>query len=228
MFLELNDTGMTDGFSISVGEYIYRQIFERLEYPAIFEPDGIVVDIGGHIGLFTLFASQYVKTGKIYTYEPSPFNYKKLINHIEKNSIENVITKNIAVTGDGKDVTLFLSQDTGANSIYKKCAHEYFIPNTEIDNINVKSTTLSEILKNVGGKISYLKLDCEGAEYTILESISNEEFSNIDKIILEYHPVDGKSVKNLENLLLNNNYDVKITGDANYGMMYAIRKKDTY
>ena len=41
--------------------------------------DDIVIDVGAHIGLFALFASQYCKSGKIYCFEPVKENYDLLL-----------------------------------------------------------------------------------------------------------------------------------------------------
>jgi FkbM family methyltransferase len=219
MILNLEGTGAnSEG---SVGEYIYKQIFVNGEYPNTFQADDTVVDIGGHVGLFALYASQYVPNGRVYSFEPSPYNYERFQEHMEKNNITNVEVSRCAVTGSTADTTLYLSQDTGANSIYKKCAHEYFQPHQTKQDVVVESTTLSRILEKVG-YISYLKIDCEGAEYDILESLTPQEFSKIKQIVLEWHPVDGKSVRGLMDLLEKNGFRTRATGDR-YGILFADR-----
>jgi FkbM family methyltransferase len=220
MIFNLEDTGATTGGS--VGEYIYNQIFVKGEYPDTFTPDDVVVDIGGHIGLFAMYASTRIPNGHVYSYEPSPFNYKRFVEHMEKNNIKNVSVLPCAVTGGHVDTTLYLSQDTGANSIYQKCAHEYFQPNPTTKSCTVSSTTLSDIIEKVGGYISYLKIDCEGAEYDILESITPDEFLKIKQVVLEWHPVDGKSIQALASLLESNGYSVTTEGGS-YGILIARR-----
>lgn len=57
--------------------------------------------------------------------------------------------------------------------------------------INVPSDTLEDLLKR--HKITYvdiLKMDCEGAEYAIMDSISEKTAQRIGRIIVEYHYVD--------------------------------------
>ena len=44
----------------------------------------LVIDIGSHIGLFTLFSSQFCKNGKILCYEPVKENYDLLSCNIRK------------------------------------------------------------------------------------------------------------------------------------------------
>ena len=43
----------------------------------------IIIDIGGHIGLFALYSSQFCKSGKIYCFEPIKENFDMLKSNIE-------------------------------------------------------------------------------------------------------------------------------------------------
>ena len=38
--------------------------------------DGPIIDIGAHIGLFSLYVSQFYKNSKIFCYEPNKENYR--------------------------------------------------------------------------------------------------------------------------------------------------------
>jgi tRNA1(Val) A37 N6-methylase TrmN6 len=50
----------------------------------------VIVDIGAHIGIFTIYASQFCNNGKIYSFEPVKENYDLLLNNIELNRLEQV------------------------------------------------------------------------------------------------------------------------------------------
>ena len=63
----------------------------------------IIIDIGAHIGLFCLYASQYCKSGKIYCYEPIKGNYDMLIENLEMNKIKNIIPFNYAVSKENSN-----------------------------------------------------------------------------------------------------------------------------
>ena len=89
--------------------------------------------------------------------------------------------------------------------------------------IKVKSIKLSDFIKKEQiNKIHLLKIDCEGAEYGIIKSLSKEDYKKVKNIILEYHK--GKSDE-IENTLKENNFKVfkKITGKGT-GIFFA--KKD--
>jgi hypothetical protein len=52
----------------------------------------VVVDVGAHIGYYTLIAAKLVGTkGKVYAFEPEPSNYRLLVRNIYENRYENVV-----------------------------------------------------------------------------------------------------------------------------------------
>ena len=145
--------------------------------------DDIIIDVGAHIGLFALFASQFCKDGKIFCYEPIKENYKLLIENIEINKIKNIFPNNIAVTKETSRVKIFLNDDQSGHSI--------FVQNDNFVEVNSKS--LPDIFVDNGiNECNFLKLDCEGAEYEIIESLSPDLFTKISKTVIEYHMADTK------------------------------------
>ena len=75
------------------------------------EADDVVLDIGGHIGLFALFASQFCKKGKIFCFEPVKENYNILLENLELNAVKNIVPFNLAVYDDSKKVKMYLNDD---------------------------------------------------------------------------------------------------------------------
>jgi FkbM family methyltransferase len=149
--------------------------------------DDTIIDIGGHIGIFSIYAAQFCKDGQILSYEPMYSNFKTLKENLALNDLVNVRAFNVAVTGNKNRVKIFHNKDQAAHTIYGK-GDEY----TEID-----STALKDILdSNHIQKCSLLKIDCEGAEYEIFASVTDEYFDRIDRICMEYHPI-----KNWDKLL---------------------------
>ena len=145
--------------------------------------DDVIIDVGAHIGLFALFASQFCKNGKIFCYEPIKENYKILIENIEMNQIQNIFPNNLAVTKETSRVKIFLNDD--------QSGHSMFIQNKNF--VEVDSKSLSDIFIDNGIKeCNFLKLDCEGAEYEIIESLPSDLFTKINKTAIEYHMVDTK------------------------------------
>ncbi len=143
--------------------------------------DDIVVDVGAHIGLFALYASQFSKNGKILCFEPIKQNYELLVENIKSNNIKNIFPFNYAVSKESSSVKIYLNEDDSGHSMFLE-SENYVI---------VKSKSLSDIFhENNIEKCDFLKLDCEGAEYEIINSLSSEFLNKIKKSVIEYHLAD--------------------------------------
>jgi len=141
----------------------------------------IVIDIGAHIGLFALFASQFCKQGKIFCFEPIKENYELLVENINSNKIKNIIPFNFAVSKESDSVKIFLNDDYSGHSMF-----------LETNNfVIVKSKSLLDIFsENNIQECNFLKLDCEGAEYDIINSLPSDFLNKIKKSVIEYHLAD--------------------------------------
>jgi FkbM family methyltransferase len=140
-------------------------LFSEIE----FAPGDCVIDIGGNIGMVSIYLAKKYPFLKIYAFEPVKANYENFQRNIELNNIpKDVITLvNSAVTKDGRDINLsWLPLQTGSSSAFNepgKGVREFVI--TE----QVKSITLENIFAKYNiSKCKLLKIDCEGAEYEIL------------------------------------------------------------
>ena len=179
-----------------------------------------IIDVGGHIGLFMLFCEQFCHKGKIYCFEPASDNYKIFLDNTKMNNFKNVFPFNIAVSKQDGKIPLYLNDDTSGHSIFLKNSNS----------IQVDSITLQKIfdLNNIE-KCNLLKLDCEGSEYEIIDSLPESYFSMIDKMIIEYHFAEKypKLLTNLIKKLERTSFSVdvkKLSGDM--GLIFAIKPTD--
>jgi len=142
-----------------------------------------VIDIGAHIGLFSLLVSQLCKTGKILSFEPVSENFDLLVSNLKLNHIKNILSFNMAVSKNSGRLDLFLNNDQSAHSIFSKSS----------ESISAESTSLQKIFdENKISSCKLLKLDCEGAEYQIIDSLPSEYLDKIQNIVMEYHLADTK------------------------------------
>src|SRR5437763_1822635 len=69
----------------------------------------IVVDIGAHIGLYTIISSKRVGfNGKVIAIEAHPENFEILNRNIQLNQLTNVIALNYAVYSEEERLKLYL------------------------------------------------------------------------------------------------------------------------
>ena len=176
-----------------------------------------VIDIGSHIGLFSLLVSQLCKTGKILSFEPVRENFDLLVSNLNLNHIENVLPFNMAVSKNSGKLDLFLNNDQSAHSIFSESSQT----------ISVESTSLQKIFdENKISSCKMLKIDCEGAEYEIIDSLPSEYFDKIQNIVMEYHLADTKPelVKNLILKIENAGFKIKTRPHYN-DMGFLIARK---
>lgn len=189
----------------STDAFIAFEIFNLDEYnEKSIGLEDTVVDIGAHIGCFSLLAAKKSLKGKVIAYEPSPENYNILLKHKKLNRLKNLYIHNKAVSSKNGKLNLFLPPNNhGGNS--------FFADSPKSTTVNTISLT-QVFQDNRLNKIDFLKIDAEGAEYEILMTTPKKYFEKIEKIALEYHDYfpTNHNVKELKKFLEENSFKVKI------------------
>ena len=179
----------------------------------------VIIDIGAHIGLFSLYVSQFCTNGKIFSFEPVKENFELLCSNLEKNNLERVNSFNSAVSKSNTFVKMFINNDEAGHSIFSKTSTE----------IKLKSITLQKIFDdNYIKNCNLLKLDCEGAEYEIIETLPNEYFNKIEKIVMEYHLSNSNPelISQLKEKLISQGFEIEIfPSTKGMGMIFAKKIK---
>jgi FkbM family methyltransferase len=178
-------------------------VFIRQEYGCLYQYRTIV-DIGAHVGSFAVYAAQLCPDASIYCYEPEARNFSFLKKNIGLNRLEGRVTavqcavashngrRDLAVSGSLLNSFHIMAPGAGCET--------------------VDCTTLSEILASQGLEtVDLLKMNCEGAEYEILEGCSASDLNRIANIRLEYHNLDdeGRNGESLSRFLQNRGYRIE-------------------
>jgi FkbM family methyltransferase len=157
--------------------------------------DEIIVDVGAHVGLFTLFAAMKCQTAKIFCFEPDPENFQLLVKNIELNSLDTR-AKAFMVGLSGKNGKRVMhvseSENTGNRSIIDSYTKEHII--------EIETISLSEVYKVCGiDHIDFLKMDIENAEAEVLlQAESSKILETIRAISIEFHNYENYlKIKNL-------------------------------
>lgn len=155
-----------------------------------------VIDIGGHLGFFSLYASLLNSSVPIYAYEPHIGNFELLKKNLKDNRVRNVTAKNLAVSDKLEEVNLLISKEDLNHSLVHAIE-----PTDEVQ--KVQTITLERILdRHRLGQVDLLKIDCEGAEFAILEDAPKSVYDRVSNIFLEYHDwVPGKNHRDLKKIL---------------------------
>ena len=191
------------------GDYaVANELFLDHQYrfcdEVIKKANGCVIDIGGHLGFFSLYASVLNSKIPIYSFEPHIGNYDLLKQNLKDNRIKNVYPKQLAVSDKVGEVELQISKEDLNHSL--NMAIE---PTGEIQ--KVQTTTLERIFKK--NNVRYcdlIKIDCEGAEFSLLYNTPSTIFDKISTIFLEYHDwIEGESSNELKRFLEKQGYKVE-------------------
>ncbi|MBG1260433.1 FkbM family methyltransferase [Nostoc commune] len=151
-------------------------------FKKIVEPGMVVVDIGAHVGIYTLLAAPLVgSTGKVYSFEPTPRTFDFLKLNIEINACtQQVIAKQIAITDKKSLQTLSISEHSGLNSLYAFSEEDKLV--------EVETHSLDVILSNEL-QIDVIKIDTEGAEPFVWKGMQRIREQNPNLIIfMEFAP----------------------------------------
>jgi FkbM family methyltransferase len=136
----------------------------------------VFVDIGAHVGKYSLQIAKIVgDRGKVIAIEPDPENFKALVEGIRMNKLSNVVAFNVAAWDKECRLPLYISPPKGkthlgyligkGGSSLKRAVNRsitwvYAIP-------------LDRIIEDLRiSKVSYIKIDVEGAEYEVLKGSS--------------------------------------------------------
>jgi FkbM family methyltransferase len=146
-----------------------------------------VVDIGGNIGAFSVHIQRLIPNAKIIVCEPEP----SMMVYIKENTDNKLIYVEKAVIGDPilKEVKFNICKWEGNHHVDGVFNMEAYGPvgSRILHSITVPAITLKEIVDQNGfTRIDLLKIDTEGCEPAILQSIK-PWIKNIKYIIGEWH-----------------------------------------
>jgi len=207
---------------------VLETVIKELEYEMCFpfNEKAIILDIGGHYGYFSFFASMNLKPeSQIFSIEPSPGNVEVFKQNLKSNDFNNI-----------KLIQCGLGGKTMRTELYEGNSYNHSIINNNIKKAIaiVQIYSLDDFLiQNSLNKIDFLKLDCEGAEYDILFNTSGNGFEKIKIISMEFHDQRalGHTPNQLIELLQDNRFKiVKFQYDEdtslnnlNFGKIVAVK-----
>ena len=172
--------------------YSFYEVYVKKDYTKsgqYLPPGGTVIDVGANIGCFTILAARQVgPTGRVIAIEPDEGSFHQLERNLELNRLRNVTPLRLALGGGEGRITLYNGAGTLFSSIYPKVDGRRVYGQGRSQ--EVQMTTLEAMMKEEHiNRCEYLKMDCEGAEYDILRSMTQELAGRIHQITMEVHRV---------------------------------------
>jgi len=172
---------------VTPSEHIQQQLFwyGYYEKPVshllekLTKADSIILDIGAHIGYFTLVAAKIAKKGTVYAFEPVTKVFQRLQKNIEENNLSNVIPIHAAVGQLANDAVIYISREdnVGMSSLRPP---ENFSGFTQ----PIPVMCVDEWIKETGiDNVGVIKLDVEGSELFALQGMK-QTLINLKPVVI--------------------------------------------
>ena len=178
-------TIFNDGYKIkskvgelnTVTETCILEDYQKFKELAIKQGD-VIFDVGAHVGSFSVYAA--MKGAKVFAFEPCKENYMALLDNIKINNLEGKITPfNYGVGGRNETKQLGISESNSGG-------HSLLAGSDQSELVNLKNISTIRAELNLT-KVDLLKIDIEGGEYDLFESMKDSDYEFFDKIVGEYH-----------------------------------------
>lgn len=158
--------------------------------------DPVLVDIGAHIGCFSLSFATRFPHARATAYEPTPLTG----SYLQRNVDDNKLADRVTVCQQAVSATsgILVMADNGAGSGHNGVLH---LGEAGSVNIEVPCVSLADAFATAGDRIDLLKMDAEGAEYDIVLNSAPETWSGVRRVVMEYHPLPAHSFEELQSHL---------------------------
>lgn len=167
--------------TISEAIFLYGtwEPFEIELVSSVVRPEQSFLDIGAHIGYYSLAAARAMEgRGRVYAFEPSPVNFALLQENVRMNGLEGVIHPvHAALFREPSEIELYLAEhNSGDNRIYPSTPGEDTYVNGHVSGerrvVKVPALVGDDFLAEQGvEKVDVIKLDVQGAEMDVLSGL---------------------------------------------------------
>lgn len=151
------------GGSLNAG--VLHELSTSLTFMELLRPGDVVFDVGANIGYYSFLSNAVMKgKGRIFSFEPNPFVFQKLVKNKIANYPECIELFNVAISDRNGAADLCLNgDDTGLSRIVE--GDERSVGET----VSCATMTLDDIVENLGvDNIRLLKIDVEGHEKSVI------------------------------------------------------------
>jgi FkbM family methyltransferase len=183
--MALNPRDLVPLMLLRTGEW-QPEVWDALA--ASLSQDSVLLDVGAHIGIFTLKGARQVGSqGRVIAFEPNPETAALLRENISANHLENVTVEEIACTDKPQLLTLFAAptNNTGASSLSRANAAYGASPRP----FQVRGRPIDDVIRELQlDRVDAMKIDVEGAELQVLQGAQETLKRFHPRIVVEIVP----------------------------------------
>lgn len=176
-------------FAFDLGSDAQRSMFNSLDQGGLFEPGttrflasvlkpgDTFLDIGAHIGYFSVLAASIVGTeGEVIAFEPEPSNFRQLVEHVALNGFTNVLPLHLALGEVEHVAALYVNADNdGGHALWDVRVHADCHKSRATPRVHpVYVARLDRVLgERRFRSLKAIKIDVEGSEVLVLRGAAN-------------------------------------------------------
>jgi FkbM family methyltransferase len=142
-----------------------------------------ILDLGGNVGLFSLYARDCFGDARIHCYEPNP----ELIPFLQAN------LEGLDIQIHEKAVGIKAGSCTMETTSDNRCSA---ISAGEGD---IEIEGFESVIARFDSRIDLLKIDIEGGEWPLLFETDSLTFQKVNRIVMEYHDTESRAFADLVN-----------------------------
>lgn len=143
-----------------------------------------VIDAGGHIGAFALYAARKVgPEGRVVVFEPSPDNLELLRRNLDANALSQIRLFPVGLAEAAGQAQIYVAEPGADNP-----AANTLFPTEGRRGTGVPLERLDDVVERIGlARVDLLKIDVEGAELRVLRG-AEKTLKLTRRIVMEIHP----------------------------------------
>lgn len=175
-----------------------KEIFtEHRYYLELDKEDPVILDMGAHIGLATLYIKQIYPDAHITAFEPHPDTFALLTKNIADNQLTGVTLVQAAVAPKTGTITLQEASGPGAWRSGVGIIPRGWRGVQDTQSITVPAVSVLDYLTH---PVDFLKMDIEGMEYEVIKT-AGERLRHVKHIVIEVHPRSDRRMAEIEKVL---------------------------
>jgi len=147
----------------------------------VLQPGMTFLDAGANEGIYSLFAAAHVGAeGKVWSFEPSQRDHRRLIENLERNHLSQITPFQIALGANDVETTLSVAREE--HSGHNTLGHFVYDGVSSDRRETVALLRLDSLVRQEGlTRLDVVKADIEGAEFAFLQGA--------DEVLRKFRPI---------------------------------------